>query len=329
MSNQSKGLVYLIRLISLIHPVHPIHPAPRPTHPIFVICSQSIQSNRIMNSVFGILIFLFQLIFGFNPLEFSDNAEYPLPNKLKEISGLEILNDSTLVALNDGGNDAELYLLNFKGEILKEVPLEDTKNRDWEDIARDDNFIYIGDIGNNNNTRENLVVLKVKIEDLLTKDKVKPKKIKFSYKEQTAFPPEDASLFFDAEGMTVLDDSIWIFTKDRSKPFQGKSWVYKLPLTPGDYEISSSNNVITGTDGWWTDGVTAVDHFNDQFYVLTYNRYIVYDYAGGEFKKSKEHVFDRITQRESIVVLNDATIFVADEQNPLAGKGRLCKIRVE
>ncbi len=278
-----------------------------------------------MQFLLGVLLYLFQLFFGFAPA-FAQVEEYPLSEELKEISGLELLNDSTLIAFNDGGNKAELYLLSLEGEIIKTVELVDIKNRDWEDIAIDDEFVYLGDIGNNNNNRKDLAIIKMRIDDLLSKKAVTGEKITFNYEEQTAFPPEEESLFFDAEAMVVCNDSIWIFTKDRSVPFQGLSLVYKLPLEPGNYEVAASHRITIGTDGWWKDSVTAADFFDGKFYLLTYNRYIVYDYVDGRFEKSTEHIMDEMAQRESIVVLNEETIFVADEQSPIAGDVRLYKI---
>lgn len=277
-----------------------------------------------MHFIIVFLIALLQFLFGFTPP--IEEHEYPLSEKLKEISGLELLNDSTLIAFNDGGNKSELYLLNLEGEIIKEVNVLDTKNRDWEDIAIDEAFVYIGDIGNNRNDRDNLSILKIKIEDILQNDEVPAQTIHFNYKEQTAFPPKATSLFYDAEGMAICNDSIWIFTKDRSSPFQGLSLVYKLPIEPGIYEVEASHQLIIGKDGWWKDGITAADYFDGRFYLLTYNRYIVYEYENGGFNKTSEHIFEGITQRESIVVLHEDAIFVADEQNPIVGDVRLYKI---
>jgi len=259
---------------------------------------------------------------------FSQVSEtYPLSDKLNEISGLEVLNDSTLIALNDGGNKAEIYLLSLEGEIVRTVNILDTKNHDWEDIARDETHIYIGDIGNNLNQRQNLSVLKVDINELLQKDEVSAEKITFSYTEQSAFPPEQSAMFFDAEGMIVHNDSIWVFTKDRSQPFQGLSHVYKFPTEPGDYKVKASHRLKVATDGWWKDGVTAVDFYNNLFYVLTYNRYIACSFKNGEFTLVKEYIFDDMSQRESIVVLNEDAIFVADEKNPIAGDVQMYKIQ--
>lgn len=252
---------------------------------------------------------------------------HDLDESLSEISGLEVLNDTTLVALNDGGNKPRLYLLNMKGKIIKKVDIIDAKNKDWEDITVDKEHIYIGDIGNNSNKRTNLTIYKVEIDDVLNKKEVKAKEIKFNYGEQKSYPPVSDSLFYDAEGMTFYDDSIWIFTKDRSTNSSGYSWVYKIPTKPGEYTVYKSNQAYIGKKGWWTDGVTAVDVYKDHFYILTYNRYIVKKYSNGKFENVSSFKFNSMSQRESIVVLNKGAIFVADEKNPLVGEMKLYKIK--
>ena len=288
-----------------------------------------------MQFLFGAILSLLLFIFGWPALEFFERneewvkieEEYELSKKLEEISGLELLNDSTLIAFNDGGNKSEIYLLSLEGEILREVNVLDTKNHDWEDIAIDDDYVYLGDIGNNDNSRDNLSIVRLKISDILIREDVEAETIKFSYKEQKEFPPKKDSQFYDAEGMTIYNDSIWIFTKDRSKPFQGLSHVYKVPTTPGKYEVSVSHRINVGNDGWWKDGVTAADYFDGNFYLLTYNRYIIYQLKNGAFQKKSEHKFYDLTQRESLVVLNKEAIFVADEHNPIVGDVRLYKVK--
>jgi hypothetical protein len=127
--------------------------------------------------------------------------------------------------------------------------------------------------------------------------------------------------------MTIYDDSIWVFTKDRSASPSGYSNIYKIPTTPGTYTTYISNEAFVGTSGWLIDGVTAVDVYKDRFYILTYNRYIIQEYKDGKFKIISTFEFNSISQRESIVVLNKSAIYVADEKNPLTGKMKLYKVK--
>lgn len=78
-------------------------------------------------------------------------------SKLKEISGLaaSVQNKDMLWAHNDGGNDAEIFLIDQKMNIRLTCRLKGVVNRDWEDIAVGPGpvpgkfYVYVGDIGDN------------------------------------------------------------------------------------------------------------------------------------------------------------------------------------
>jgi hypothetical protein len=77
--------------------------------------------------------------------------------KLREISGLESStnNPKLFWALNDSGNDPEIFLLNDNLEIKLTCELAGVENRDWEDIAvgpgpdAGKSYIYVAEIGDN------------------------------------------------------------------------------------------------------------------------------------------------------------------------------------
>lgn len=262
----------------------------------------------------------FATFFGVSNLYAQEITFYELPSALEEISGLEIIEDSLLVGLNDGGNEAELFLMDFKGVLKKKVVVLDIKNKDWEAIASDGTHLYIGDIGNNSNKRKELQIYKIAISDVLSKKEVKAKTITFNYSEQKSFPPSSDSLFFDAEGMTYFKDSLWIFTKNRSTNSDGYSWIYKIPCMPGNYEVTHSDSVFIGKSGWLADGVTAVDVYKNTFYFLTYTKLIAKRFEKGKFVDDMNHEFESLAQRESVIVKSDKTLFIADEKNPLVGE---------
>ena len=255
--------------------------------------------------------------------------KYALSDSLSEISGLEILNDSTLVAINDGGDKAQVYLLDFKGNILKTVKIENAKNVDWEDLARDKKYLYIGDIGNNENKRENLVIYRVSIKEILSKDEAKAEKIEISYKEQKHFPPDKDEFYYDAEAITVYKDTIYLFTKNRSKPSSGTTLVYKFPTKPGEYREKAAHEIFIGKSGFWKDGITSVDVMGKDFYLMTYNRIIVQKYENGKFTPKEEIDFMRLTQKESIVLLSKNEFFVADEYQVVLGGRKLYKVKMK
>ena len=266
------------------------------------------------------------LLFIGTPLAFAQT--FHLSSELNEISGIDFLNDTTIVAINDGGNDAALYILNLKGTIQRVVTVENAKNNDWEDITVDDKHIYIGDIGNNQNNRKNLAIYKVKISDVHKKDTVQAKKISYNYAEQTEFPPGKDGKFFDAEALAIHNDTLYLFTKNRAKPSDGNCFVYKIPNTPGTYSVSKSAEIYIGKGGFWSDALTAADIVDGEFFLMTYNRVVIKKLENGKFVGDENINFKTFSQKESLVVKTKKEIYVADEKQLMLGGPRMYRIEV-
>lgn len=255
---------------------------------------------------------------------------FPLDTKLNEISGLETLNDSLFVAINDGGNGPDIYVIDQKGSIKQKVKIKNASNKDWEDIAADADYFYVGDIGNNLNKRKDLCIYRIKKQNVkVGVDEISADKITYRYADQKEFPPKEEHCIYDAEGMIVENDLIWIFTKNRApaKTTTGMTYIYKLPTKPGDYTIEQSDSIFIGTSGWLKDGITAADQHKEKLYLLTYNRLLVFKNNGQGFELVKTIKMGGIAQRESLVVLKDSVIFVADERHRLLGKAKIYKLK--
>lgn len=87
-----------------------------------------------------------------------------LDDQLLEISGI-IPFQRGYLALNDGGPDTHLYVLDSVGRIKRKIYVA-TENNDWEALTSGDGHIYIGDVGNNFGTRVNLRVIEIDLDDL-------------------------------------------------------------------------------------------------------------------------------------------------------------------
>ena len=253
---------------------------------------------------------------------------FHLSEGLSEISGLEFLNDSTLVAINDGGNEPLIYLLDLKGKVEGVVKVENAQNRDWEDLTIDEEYLYIGDFGNNMNNRRDLVIYRVKIIDIIEKKTVLADQIAFNYKEQTAFPPDRADKHFDAEALTFHNDTLYVFTKDRARPIRGTAFVYKIPATPGEYTVSKSAEIFIGKGGLLTDALTAADYVDGEFFLMTYNRVIIKKEVNGEFVGDEKIGFKTYSQKEALVVKSKLELYVADEKQMLLGGPRMYRVEV-
>lgn len=151
---------------------------------------------------------------------------------VQETSGLLLL-DNVIITHNDSGNSPLLYQLDSSDyNVKRSFQLLGVSNTDWEDLAEDNNFIYVGDFGNNRGSRADLKILKVAKDDFWNKDAAFPQVIEFKYEDQIDF--EDTSNNdWDAEALVSWGDSLLLFTKERKS---GGAAAYSLPKTPGKYE---------------------------------------------------------------------------------------------
>ncbi len=174
-----------------------------------------------------------------------------LPKKLEENSGI-IFYNNLFWTINDSGGKNRIFTFNFKGEIEKEVEIENAKNVDWEDIAQDKKYIYVGDFGNNRGNRKNQTIYKIEKKKIGKKarQKVKSKKIRFSYANQTSFKSENLATSFDCEALVAYKKSLYIFTKDW---VNRTTTVYRIPKNKGNYTLQpidsfNVNGLVTGAD---------------------------------------------------------------------------------
>jgi hypothetical protein len=273
------------------------------------------------------IIFLFSC---FSLLAFSQKSII-LSDELKEISGLQYLNDTLLVAHNDGGNAPMIYFLNpNSGKIIKRVVLKNTKNVDWEDMALNGNYLYIGDFGNNNNKRKNLTIYRFSWKDALKQDSISTDLMTIAYAEQMAFPPENKALNFDAECLAFADGYLWIFTKNRTEPFDGVSYVYRVKFQENTHAVLKKEySIKIGSKGWMFDSVTGGDFAYGYFYLTTYNRVLKYLFTEGKFTLVKQYKYNEYNQKEAITVVKDDQIYVANEFQKVLGMQKLYRISLK
>lgn len=170
-----------------------------------------------------------------------------LPEQIQESSGLLLLGDQ-FITHNDSGNSPELFLLDSASlKVRSRVRIEDAGNTDWEDLAQDADYIYIGDIGNNLGSRKDLKVLKIPKTGLSSSQRVRAEVIAFRYEDQSEFR-SGKNTDWDAEALIAGPDSLWVFTKQWKS--QG-TVVYKIPKNPGEHVAIRKaefpvNGLITG-----------------------------------------------------------------------------------
>jgi hypothetical protein len=170
-----------------------------------------------------------------------------LSDSIAETSGLTA--SENLLWTHNDDQSTTLFGLDTNGKIKRKINLTNVKNGEWEDISQDSLYFYIGDFGNNvRGNRKDLHILRVEKKSLETTAPVIDT-IAFSYENQTDFEPKSANTTdFDCEAFVVLEDNIYLFTKQWTAE---KTSVYRLPKTPGTHvaklkEKLNVEGLITG-----------------------------------------------------------------------------------
>ncbi len=187
-----------------------------------------------------------------------------LDEGVKESSGLVEVRGHW-VSHNDSGNTPHLFELNMMtGEIIREVVIGNQTNIDWEDICVDEEFIYIGDFGNNLGSRRDLRVLKIGISDFLAFDTVQAAAIEFEYSDQVSFEPLQFQTNYDAETLISHGDSLYVFTKNWG---DFKTNIYPIPKNPGSYSVIRYDSIdvnlmLTGGDTHMEGNILGLIGYN-------------------------------------------------------------------
>src|SRR5699024_11803089 len=130
------------------------------------------------------VIILIPLILGaIQALAQVTNVEekFRLPKAVKESSGAIFFNDK-LISHNDSSYKNRLYEVDtITGKVTRTITVTNAKNVDWEAMAHDESFIYVGDIGNNSGVRTDLKIYKIAKIDYLDSTEVTAEIINFNY----------------------------------------------------------------------------------------------------------------------------------------------------
>ncbi len=251
-------------------------------------------------------------------------TEFSLPKKLKEVSGIALSQDQkTIWAIEDAGNKNVVYGLNRQGELVNDVLVENAENNDWEDITKDTaGNIYIGDFGNNENDRQNLSILKLDLKNDSQKSTKVIQTTKFHYEGQTEFPPKKSNLLYDCEAFVEKDGSFYLFTKNRSKGFDGTFLVFQIPNKEGDFEAKLIGKLKL--EGGYSDAAitSAAINSKNEIALLTHkNIHVLSGFTTNDFNSAKiqKLPLNHNSQKEAVVFVDDKTLLIADEKDKKEG----------
>jgi len=235
---------------------------------------------------------------------------------LSETSGI-INFDGKIITHNDSGGEAALYEIDIvNGKVKRTVNIKNTKNIDWEDIAQDDFFIYICDIGNNSNTRKDQTIYKISKLDYLNNKEVIAEKIEISFIEQTDFTRSNKKTNFDAEAVVNVGDNLFLFTKNWGDQ---KTSVYKVPKEKGIYKlkrISSFNikGLITGADYSKSKNTIVLTGYNNFLpFIVKITSFNNIDPLSGKIEKTGINVSGSL-QIEGIAANPDGSFYLSAEE---------------
>ncbi|WP_027380130.1 hypothetical protein [Chryseobacterium daeguense] len=251
--------------------------------------------------------------------------EFSLPKKLKEVSGITISHDKNMIwAIEDQGNKNVIYGLDKKGNLMSDVLVENIENNDWEDITSDPSGnIYIGDFGNNENDRQDLEILKVDLKDSAQKTTKVVQTTKFHYEGQTEFPPKKSNWLYDCEAFVEMDGNFYLFTKNRSKGFDGTFLVFQIPNKEGNFEAKMVGKLKL--QGGYSDAAitsATINSTKDKIVLLNHkNIQVLTGFTANDFSKTKiqKISLNHNSQKEAIAFMDDKTLLIADEKDKKEG----------
>ncbi|PCJ94986.1 MAG: secretion protein [Flavobacteriaceae bacterium] len=237
-----------------------------------------------------------------------------MPDEVKENSGLLFYNGK-LITHNDSGNTPQLFEIDTLSlAVTRVITIENAENIDWEDLAQDDDYIYIGDFGNNNGDRQNLRVYRISKIDYDSNTTISADIIDIAYEDQLDFST-NANSDWDAEALFVLNDNLVILTKQ----WQSMGTVaYSFPKEPGVYIASrigeyAVQGLVTGA---------TINVQSNELFVVGYSQTLApflleipfdspQNIFGGDINKTILNI--GLAQVEAITQINENTFHVSSE----------------
>jgi len=191
---------------------------------------------------------------------------------IAESSGLAAsrTRDGVFFTHGDHGDEALIVAFDRRGNVVGEHLVKDATNEDWEDIAAgpcpdEGDCVYVGDIGDNDEERPNVVVYVVR------EPPEKDEKVATIARYVGVYP--DAA--HDAEALMIhpCSGEVYVVTKDPD----GASVVFKFPAFPEDTVTlervadlaiagpQEESREVTGGD-WDLDGERVVLRTSDRLF---------------------------------------------------------------
>lgn len=237
---------------------------------------------------------------------------------IPETSGL-IGYDGRIWTHNDDTNDTLYALDTANAQVVRKLAVTGVHNTDWEEITQNDNFIFIGDFGNNaNGNRQDLHILRIP-KSAMNGTSVTPDTIWFQYADQpTPTPTGGNNTDFDCEAFVAANDSLYLFSKQWVSK---KTRLYAIPAVPGTYTavVKAEYDVqgmITGATWLPARQVIGLTGYNIGVGGLTPFLYLLYDFSGTDFFGGNKRKFSLNVpqhQVEGITSFDGRSFYISNE----------------
>lgn len=249
----------------------------------------------------------------YNPANIAPLGSLRLDAEIAETSGL-IFRDNMFWTHNDD-RDINLYALDtLYGKVVRQFPLTGISNTDWEEITQDENYIYIGDFGNNSGSRTDLKVYRIARQSIAG-NSLQFDSICFSYPEQVDFDSDSYDSDFDCEAFIVSGDSLYLFTKGWAS---NTTTLYSVPKSPGTWDAKRGaslnvNGLITGAVYIGEKRVIVLTGYSEKLKPFLY---LLYDFTGTGFFDGNKRKIDLLLpyhQVEAITTTMGTRFFITNE----------------
>ncbi len=247
-----------------------------------------------------------------------------LPETLEEVSGIVVLNDGKVAAINDSGNAPSVWIYQ-EDQLLVELEITNVDNHDWEDLTydRENHVLYIGDFGNNDNERKNLKILKVDLNgiDLSQSQQLQAVEIPFHYEDQDKFPPKKKNRIYDCEAFIIKGNFFYLFTRNRSKDFNGKTTVYRLPINGSSKKAIKLAEIEICNDDKDCQVTGAAINTSGTIALLTSDKVFTISNYHADFKSFdiKRYDLEHYSQKEGLDYTSQNSLLIIDERNKSTG----------
>lgn len=238
-----------------------------------------------------------------------------------------VQDSNLLYAIQDKGNKPVLSVFSLDGTLKNTLKFDHIQNNDWEELANDASYnLYIGDFGNNKNDRKNLAIHKILHKDLQSNQRIDiAQTTTFHYPEQTSYPPSKRELKYDCEAFIATDEYFYLFTKNRSKGFDGSFFVYRVPNRPGHF-LAEKTATLISCQKYQDCAITgaALQHQSEKIVLTTHSKIFVLKFrADGRFSQDSLKMIDlqHSSQKEAVTFKNNTTLYLSDEKEKGAAIG--------